>query len=130
MTPNDTDLIHWHMLPEHRQALEFTAQGWALVEVCALAGEFPLPQALVVSMLSEIISDFVEEDAKSGPELNVEWQMSDELTASIAFQTDALKALAVVCDMEIGELQNAIQSSFELALLDRYNKHKPKQQLH
>lgn len=54
----------------------------------------------------------------------------DGLTATVAFQTDALKALSAVCDMEIGELQSAIQASLEVALLEMYNEHKDKQQLH
>jgi hypothetical protein len=43
---------------------------------------------------------------------------------------DALKAVAGVLTMELGELQSAIQSSLELALLELYNKHKDKQLLH
>jgi hypothetical protein len=130
MNPVEPDLVHWRALPERKQALEFTAQGWALAEACTLIGEYEKPQALVVFMLSQIISGLVEGDPKNGPELNVDWQVKEGLTASIAFHTDALKALATVCDMEIGELQSAVQSSLELALLEMYDEHKGKQQLH
>ena len=47
-----------------------------------------------------------------------------------AFQTAALKALSAICDMEVGELQSAVQSSLETELLDMYDQHKDKQQLH
>lgn len=130
MNPNDPDLVHWRSLPERRQALEFTAQGWALAEACALLGEYEKPQALIVYMLSHIISGLVEEGANGGPELNIEWQVKDGLTATVAFQTDALKALSGVCNMEVGEMQSAIQASLELSLLETYDEHKDKQQLH
>lgn len=130
MNPNDPELLHWRALPERRQALEFTAQGWALAEACAMAGEFDRPQTLIVHMLGEIIGNLIEEDADKGPSLDVEWQLNHGLTATVAFRTDALKALSGVCRMEIGEMQSAIQSSLELALLDIYDEHKDKQQLH
>lgn len=126
----DPELVHWRPLPERRQALEFTAQGWALAEACALLSAYEQPQMLIIDMLSQIINDLIEEDAKTGAKLSVEWQVEDGLTASVAFQTDALRALSGVCNMQVGEMQSAIQSSLELSLLDTYNEHKENQQLH
>ena len=128
----DPDLVHWLALPGRKQALEFTAQGWALAEACALLGEYENPQALIVQMLGQIISGIVDESAKkAGPDLAVEWQMAkDRLTATVAFKIDALKELCGICDMELGELQSAIQSSLELSLLEIYNQQKGNQQLH
>jgi hypothetical protein len=128
----DPDLVHWLPVPDRKQALEFTAQGWALAEACALLGEYESPQALIVRMLGQIISGFVDGSAKkAGPDLAVEWQMpKDRLTATVAFEIDALKELSGICDMELGELQSAIQSSLELSLLKIYNQHKDQQHLH
>lgn len=130
--PPDPDLVHWLALPGRKQALEFTAQGWALVEVCAVLAEYPQPQDLIVHMLGQLISGLVETDTKtSGGELRVEWRMpEDGLTGTAAFEIDALKAVAGVCDMDLGELQTAIQSSLELSLLKLYNEHNDKQRLH
>ena len=130
--PIDPDLVHWLALPERKQALEFTAQGWALVEVCAVLAEYPKPQDLIVHMLGQLINAFIDTDTKTpGGELRVEWRMpEDGLTATAAFETDALKAVAGVCDMDLGELQTAIQSSLELALLKLYEEHDDKQRLH
>jgi hypothetical protein len=130
MNPLDLDLVHWRSLPERKQALEFTAQGWALAEACALHYKRK-PQAFVVHMLGEIISGIVDDTRQSGPELNIEWQRpTDGLTASIAFQTRPLTELAGICDMELGELQSAIQNSFEGFLLELYNQFSNKQRLH
>jgi hypothetical protein len=128
----DPDLVDWLALPERKQALGFTAQGWAVVEVCAVLTEYPKPQDLVVHMLGQLINEFVEIDTKTpGGELRVDWRMpEDGLTATAAFETDALKVVAGVCDMDLGELQTAIQSSLELALLKLYDEHNDKQRLH
>jgi hypothetical protein len=128
----DPDLVHWLAVPDRKQALEFTAQGWAIAEACTSLGEYENPQALIVRMLGQIISGFVDESVKKvGPDLAVEWQMSkDRLTATIAFEIEALNELSGICDMELSELQSAIQSSLELSLLKIYNQHKDKQQLH
>jgi hypothetical protein len=128
----DPDLVHWTAAAEHKQALEFTAQGWAIVEVCAVLGEFERPRDLIGHMLGQIINGFVgDKSAKSGGELQAEWRIpEDGLTATVAFATDALKEVAGVLDMALGEFQSAVQSSLELALLEFYNKHKDKQQLH
>jgi hypothetical protein len=128
----DPDLVHWRSLPEGKQALEFTAQGWAIVEVCAALGEFQRPQDLIAHMLGQIINGFVETDTKStGGELQAEWSMQEDgLTATVAFGTDALKAVSGVLDMDLGELQSALQASLELSLLELYNEHSDKQRLH
>jgi hypothetical protein len=128
----DPDLLHWVTLAERTQALRFTAQGWALAEACALLGEYGKPQEMIVEMLGAIINGFVEEGTKSARgELQAEWRLPENgLTATVAFGTDALKAVSGVCDMDLSELQSAIQSSVELTLLDLYNKHKDKRQLH
>ena len=127
----DPDLAHWRSQPEGRQALEFTAQGWAMVEVCAALGEFRRPQDLIAQMLGQIINGFVDPGTKSlGGELQAEWSMQEDgLTATVAFGTDALKAVAGVVDMEFGELQSAIQSALELMLLELYNKSNDKRRL-
>jgi hypothetical protein len=46
ITPDelDIDLVHWHWMPDRQQALQFTAQGWALVEALAQFGEYLRPQ--------------------------------------------------------------------------------------
>ena len=128
----DPDLVHWTATAERKQALEFTAQGWAIVEVCAVIGEFDGPRELIGHMLGQIIEGFVDDkSAKFGGQLQAEWRVpADGLTAVVAFSTDALKALAGVVDMDLGELQSALQSSLELVLLEFYNEHKDKQQLH
>jgi hypothetical protein len=49
ITPNefDVDLVHWHRMPDRQQALQFSAQGWALFEALAQFGEYVKPQHLV-----------------------------------------------------------------------------------
>jgi hypothetical protein len=128
----DPDLVRWTALPEHKQALAFTAQGWAIVEVCAALGEFQKPQELIGRMLGQIINGFLEHDTNaSGGELQVSWSMpGNGLTATVAFETGALKGVAAACDMEVGELQSAIQSSLELSLLELYKEHNDAQRLH
>jgi hypothetical protein len=128
----DPGLVRWTSLPEHKQALAFTAQGWAMVEVCAVIGEFQKPQQLIGQMLGQIINGFVEHDTnRSGGELQVSWRMPENgLTATVSFETEALKGVAAACDMELGELQSAIQSSLELSLLELYKEHNDAQRLH
>ena len=132
MNLTDPDLVHWLALPERKQALEFTAEGWALAEGCALLGDYEKPQELIAQLLGQIINGFVGESARrAGPDLAVEWQVSeDRLTAVVAFDIDALREVSGICDMELGEFQSAIQSSLELSLAEIYNQHKDKRQLH
>lgn len=78
-------------------------------------------QALINFLLSQIICGFVEGDPQTAPELNVDCHVKAGSTAGIAFQADALKALAAVCDMEVGELHSAMLSSLELDLLEMYD---------
>lgn len=125
-----TEFLRWRPLPERRQALEFSEQGWALAEACAQLSEYGRPQALIVSLLGRVLGELVERDLGGGSEVGIEWHERDRGTAGISFKTDALKALAVACDMEVGELQSALLSSLELALLDMYGEHKDRQQLH
>lgn len=125
------ELMHWRSVAGRKQALAFTAEGWALAEACALLSKHGQPQTFLLSTLGRIIGDFVRGDVKDGPELTVEWESPDHgLTATMTFQTAALKALSAICDMEVGELQSAVQSSLETELLDMYDQHKDKQQLH
>jgi hypothetical protein len=128
----DPGLVRWTALPEGKQALAFTAQGWAIVEVCAVLGEFRKPQELIGRMLGQIINGFVEHDTNaSGGELQVSWRMPENgLKATVAFEMGALKGVAAACDMEVGELQSAIQSSLELSLLELYKEHNDAQRLH
>jgi hypothetical protein len=83
-------------------------------------------------MLGQIINGFVEHDTnRSGGELQVAWSMpANGLTATVSFETEALKGVAAACDMELGELQSAIQSSLELSLLELYKEHNDAQRLH
>ncbi|MPZ46545.1 MAG: hypothetical protein GEV05_24785 [Betaproteobacteria bacterium] len=124
--------MHWLPLPERKQALEFTAHGWAVVEVCAGIAEYRKPQDLIVHMLGQIINGFIERDIKtSGGELRVEWRVpEDGLTGTATFAIDALKVAAAACDMDLGELQTAIQSSLELSLLKLYDEHNDRKKLH
>jgi hypothetical protein len=128
----DPGLVHWTSLPGRKQALEFSARGWAIAEVCAALGDFPTPQDLIGQMLGRIINGFIESGASPlGGELQVSWQIPEGgLTATAAFEIDALEAVAGVFDMELGELQSAIQSSLELSLLELYNEHNDKLRLH
>lgn len=125
-----TEFLRWRPLPDRRQALEFTEQGWALAEACAQLSEYGRPQALIVFLLGRVLGELVERDLGSGSQVGIEWHEKDRVSAGISFQIDALKALAGACDMEVGELQNALLSSLELALLDMYGEHKDSQQLH
>jgi hypothetical protein len=131
-TNTDSDLVHWRTLPERKQALDFSEHGWALTEACALLGDFRQPEDMIALMLNEIINGFVEEGTKEpGPALQIHWQMpEDGLTATVTFQTDALKAAAAICGMELGELQSALQSSLEQSLLEFYDEHNNKRLLH
>jgi hypothetical protein len=84
----DPDLLHWKSQRDGKQALVFTAQGWAMAEVCAALGEVRRPQDLIARMLGEIINAFVDIGSKSGGELQAEWTMpEDRLTATVAFET-------------------------------------------
>jgi hypothetical protein len=78
-----------------------------------------------------IVNGFADADSKSsGGELRAEWSLKeDRLSATVAFGGDALEAVAGVVGMDLGELQSAIQSSLELALLELYNEHTDKQRL-
>jgi len=127
----DAELLRWLTLPEKKLALQFTAHGWAIVEACAMVGDYAKPQSLVVKILGNIINNLVEEEAPMAKELEVHWLVpADRLTATVAFETDALKMVSAVCDMELGELQSSIQGGLELSLLEFYAKHGHKQRLH
>jgi len=134
ITPDefDVDLVHWHRMPDRQQALQFTAQGWALVEALAQFGEYVKPQHLVAHMLGQVINAMVAEDQNTGPQsLQAEWRIQDcGLSASVTFEVDALKTVAETCAMELGELQIAIQASVEMSLLTLYAEHSGKQRLH
>jgi hypothetical protein len=134
ITPDelDIDLVHWHWMPDRQQALQFTAQGWALVEALAQFGEYLRPQHLVAHMLGQVINAMVDEDRNARPKsLEAQWRIQDSgLTASVTFEVDALKTVAETCDMELGELQIAIQASVEMSLLKLYAEHSGTQRLH
>ena len=134
ITPDeiDVDLVHWHRMPDRQQALQFTAQGWALVEALAQLGEYVKPQHLVAHMLGQVINAMVEEDQNTGRRsLQAQWRIQHRgLTASVTFELDALKTVAETCAMEVGELQIAIQASVEMSLLTLYAEHSRKERLH
>jgi hypothetical protein len=128
----DADLVRWQRQPDRKQALQFTAQGWALVEALAQFGDYGQPQHLAADILGQVLDALVDEDSQSRPgSLQVQWRLHDQgLTASVAFEVDALKTVAATCDMELGELQVAIQASTELSLLKLYAEQSAKQRLH
>jgi hypothetical protein len=74
----------------------------------------------------------VDEDRNARPKsLEAQWRIQDSgLTASVTFEVDALKTVAETCDMELGELQIAIQASVEMSLLKLYAEHSGTQRLH
>jgi hypothetical protein len=128
----DLDLVHWHWMPDRQQALQFTAQGWALVEALAQFGAYVKPQHVVAHMLGQVINAMVDQDRNTGPRsLQAQWRLQGHgLTASVTFAVDELKTVAETCDMELGELQIAIQASVEMSLLKLYAEHSGKQRLH
>jgi hypothetical protein len=127
----DYHLVHWLHLPEQRLALEFTDQGWALVEACAYLGDINDPQDLVVFMLGRIINSCLDDVPESTPELPVQWQRpGDSAVATISFPADALEAVSGVCRLTLKELKSAIQESVEQSLLQVYSHHSTHRKLH
>jgi len=126
---SDFEIGQWRTLADGRLGLEFSAQGWAMVEVCALLGEFPRPQDLIQQILTEVVRNVEEPSARLVSTL--EWRAPpDSGTALLVLPPGALEAISKESDMEVGELQVLIQSSIEMSVVHIYKEHGSKQRLH
>lgn len=123
-------LAHWLTLPDGRIGLEFTEEGWALAEGCAMFGEFDSPKGLVVFMMGQIINQMVDHPIPSKP-LPLYWQPPQAPeTALVAFDTDVLNEVAGSCDVPLPQFQATVQCCMEFGLLQMYQQRPDNRRLH
>ena len=126
---SDFEIGQWRSLSDGRIGLEFSAQGWAMVEVCALLGEFPRPQDLIQHMLEEIFRNVDQSSTRLVATL--QWRAPpDSGTALLVLPPGVLEEISKESEMDVGELQTLIQSSIEMSLVHIYKEHGSKQRLH